>query len=54
MNVPAVDASQADQCEYVSAADTDVHTRSALVVIAPPDAAENVPCCRVVSDADAR
>jgi hypothetical protein len=42
--VPAVDASQNDTCEYVSAVDTFVQLMSALVVIEPPDAAENVAC----------
>lgn len=51
MNVPAVDASQNDTCEYVSVADTDVHVHAADVVIDPLAAAENVPSCLVVFEA---
>jgi len=41
-NVPADDADQNDTWLYVSVVDTLVHDTSALLVIAPPDAAENV------------
>jgi hypothetical protein len=47
-NVPPEDASQNDRCEYVSAVDTLVHVRSALVVMDPAEAAENVACWRLV------
>jgi hypothetical protein len=47
-NVPAELAVQNDTCEYVSAADTLVQFRSAVVVDDPPDADPNVACTRVV------
>ena len=47
-NVPDVLASKKLTCEYVSADGTLVQFRSALVLINPPDAAENVACWRVV------
>jgi hypothetical protein len=44
-NVPDVDASQNETCEYVSAFGTELNVMSADVVIDPPDAALNVAAC---------
>src|SRR5688500_1256965 len=48
---PPVEASQKETWLYVSVVLTFVQARSAEVVIAPPEATENVACLRVVSPA---
>lgn len=48
-NEPATDASQNERCETVSFAATAAHVIAAELVIAPPDAAENVTATRSVS-----
>lgn len=47
--LPEVELSQSDQCEYVSVVDTLVHSRVAEVAMLPLEAAAQVAALRVVS-----
>ena len=49
--LPAVELSHSDQCEYVSVADTLVHSSVAEVAMLPLEAAAQVATLRVLSEA---